>query len=711
SVRAIKRRWPLVKTSGGISNVSFSFRGNEPVREAMHAAFLYHAIRAGLDMGIVNAGRLPVYDDIEPELLAAVEDALLNRRPDATERLTELAGRVVGEATRAGPDLAWRSLDVAQRLEHALVEGIVDFIEQDVEEARRGAERPLHVIEGPLMDGMRRVGDLFGSGKMFLPQVVKSARVMKKGVAYLVPYLEADQRARGDETPRAKGKVLLATVKGDVHDIGKNIVGVVLGCNGYEIIDLGVMVPADRIVETAREQRVDIIGLSGLITPSLDQMVHVASELERQGFGLPLLIGGATTSKRHTAVKIEGRYSGPTVHVLDASRSVSVVGDLLSDERRDALVREVREEYTELRRRHERRGLEREIVPLETARRNRWRPERSAWAEYDPPAPRQPGIHTFDPVPLAELVDYIDWTPFFQTWELRGRHPEILDDERVGKAARRLYDDARAVLSEIVEAEALTARAVVGLFPAASRDEEIVLYGDTARRTPRAVIRHLRQQMAKEGRPNLCLADFVAPHDSEAADWSGAFAVTAGIGLDALCARYEADHDDYRSLLAKALADRLAEALAERLHKRVRTELWGYAPRESLDNRALIAESYQGIRPAPGYPACPDHTQKGILFELLDVRRRIGVELTEGWAMWPGASVSGWYIGHPEAFYFGVGRIGRDQVAAYAARRGIPIAEAEASLSPVLAYEPADGDEDAAPRAAEPEVGAAGGGR
>ncbi len=704
AVGRIKETLPGVSVSGGISNVSFAFRGNEAVREAMHSAFLYHAIGAGLDMGIVNAGRLPVYDDIDPELLEAVEDVLLNRRPEATERLTELAGRVAGTSARAAPDLAWRDRSVERRLEHALVEGILDFIEDDTEEARVKYGRPLHVIEGPLMDGMTRVGDLFGSGRMFLPQVVKSARVMKRAVAYLVPYLEEEKRARleaaGDgASPAAevalaedargltgKGRILLATVKGDVHDIGKNIVGVVLGCNGYEVIDLGVMVPADKILETARAERADIIGLSGLITPSLDEMVHVASEMERQGFTVPLLIGGATTSKKHTAVKIEGRYHGPTVHVLDASRSVGVVRELLSERRRDAFVRGVAEEYAEIRERHAERETGRAPVSLAQARANRFRPD---WSGYDPRAPAAPGITTFDPYPLPELVDYIDWTPFLAAWELKGRYPDILEDPRQGTAASQLMDDARALLDLIIDGELITARATVGLFPACARGDDVVLFADESRERPLAAVPHLRQQMAKRaGRPNVCLADFVAPEGSGVPDWSGAFAVTAGVGLEKLCAELESEVDDYRSLLAKSLADRLAEALAERMHQRVRKELWGYAPGEALENEDLIAETYAGIRPAPGYPACPDHTQKRILFDLLDVTERIGVELTETCAMWPAASVSGWYFAHPDSFYFGLGRIARDQVEDYAERAGVPVEEAERRLAPNLAYDP-----------------------
>jgi 5-methyltetrahydrofolate--homocysteine methyltransferase len=688
ATRRIKETLTGALVSGGVSNFSFAFRGNNAVREAMHSAFLYHAIQAGLDMGIVNAGRLPVYDDIPGELLEAVEDVLFNRRADATERLTEIAGRVSGQTERSGPDLAWRDLGVEERLKHALVEGIVDFIEEDTEEARLMYERPLSVIEGPLMGGMQRVGDLFGSGKMFLPQVVKSARVMKKAVEYLVPFLEAERAAGGDggASARSKGKILLATVKGDVHDIGKNIVGVVLGCNDYEVIDLGVMVPADRILETAREQGADIIGLSGLITPSLDEMVHVAGEMERQELETPLLIGGATTSRKHTAVRIDEKYRGPIVHVLDASRCVGVVSSLLNPERRESFARGVAEEYERVRVEFAEREGGRRLVSLEEARANRWTCD---WDSYTPPRPPKPGIEVYGSYSIEELIGFIDWTPFFQAWELRGRYPAILEDPVVGESARGLFDDARALLERIVEERLLTARAVVGLFPAASSGDDVILFEGSDRTRTGAIAHHLRQQMERrDDRRNVCLADFVAPVDRHAEDWIGAFAVTAGLGLEELCAAFEADHDDYRSILSKALADRLAEALAERLHQRVRAELWGYAPGESLDIEALIAEAYDGIRPAPGYPACPDHTQKRLLFDLLGVPQAIGVELTESYAMWPAASVSGWYFSHPDSFYFGVGRIDRDQVADYASRAGMPLPEVERWLSPSLAYTP-----------------------
>ncbi|HSM09055.1 MAG TPA: methionine synthase [Gemmatimonadota bacterium] len=686
AIRLIKRELPGVSTSGGISNVSFSFRGNPGLREAMHAAFLYRAIQAGLDMAIVNAGRLPIYDDIDPEVREAIEDVLWNRGDSAaaTERLTELAAGV--ESSRDGnrTDAAWRDWPVGKRLEHALVEGILDYIDDDVEEARVEAKLALDVIEGPLMDGMSRVGDLFGSGRMFLPQVVKSARVMKRAVAHLVPYMEAEREA-GARTATGKGKVLLATVKGDVHDIGKNIVGVVLSCNGYEVIDLGVMVPADRILETAASEDVDVIGLSGLITPSLDQMVRVATEMERRGLDLPLLIGGATTSRTHTAVKIDGAYSGPVVHVTDASRGVGVVSRLLSSsDSRSALTAEIEAEYDGVREHHADRMADRTLLTLEQARANRWRPEDET---RTPEPPRKPGIHVFDSYPLAPLVDYIDWTPFFHTWEIRGRYPAVLDDEVKGEAARQLLEDARALLRQIVDEELLEARAAVGLFRAASREDDLVFYDPDDATRVLGSVPHLRQQTERTDRPNLCLSDFVREED----DWAGAFAVTAGFGLPDLCSRFEADGDDYRSLLAKSLADRLAEAAAERLHEQVRKELWGYAPDENLTPEQLVAEAYVGIRPAPGYPACPDHSQKRQLLDLLGGEDTTGIRLTESFAMWPASSVSGWYFAHPGSQYFGLGRIGRDQVVDYARRSGIDPAEAEQRLMPNLAYEPAGG--------------------
>jgi 5-methyltetrahydrofolate--homocysteine methyltransferase len=687
ATRRIKETLPRALVSGGVSNLSFAFRGSPRIREAMHSAFLYHAIRAGMDMGIVNAGQLAVYEDIPADLLVAVEDVLFNRRPDATERLTALAEGYRGSTVTAKEDAAWRALPVGERLKHALVEGILDHIESDVEEARHHAGKPIDVIEGPLMEGMNVVGDLFGAGKMFLPQVVKSARVMKKAVAYLVPFLEAEQRASGGV--RRAGTVVLATVKGDVHDIGKNIVGVVLRCNNYEVIDLGVMVPAQTILDTARAKQADVIGLSGLITPSLDEMVHVGRELSRQGFTLPLLIGGATTSRAHTAVKIAPAYGGPTVHVLDASRGVGVVSQLLSAERREQFLRDTRAEYDALRTQHGARDADRAILPLAEARRRRAAPD---WSSYDPPAPCRPGVTTLDDYPLAELVPYIDWTPFFQAWEMKGSYPAILEDSRMGETARKLFADAQALLQRLVRERTIRARAVVGLFPAHATGDDIEIYTGDDRARVRAVAHGLRQQFEKgPGRPNLCLSDYVAPRDSGKADWIGAFAVTAGIGVDQVCAAFERDHDDYASILTKALADRLTEALAERLHERVRTELWGYAPDERYDAAALVAERYRGIRPAPGYPACPDHTEKRVLFDLLDAETAAGMTLTESCAMLPAASVSGWYFSHPEARYFGVGRLGKDQVADYAARKGMAVAEMERWLAANLAYDPAAG--------------------
>jgi 5-methyltetrahydrofolate--homocysteine methyltransferase len=688
AVRRIKETLPRALVSGGVSNLSFAFRGVPRIREAMHAAFLYHAIAAGMDMGIVNAAQLAVYADIPPDLLTAVEDVLFNRRPDATERLTALAEQYRGGTAAVASDAAWRSLPVVERLKHALVEGILDHIEEDVEQARQRAARPIEVIEGPLMDGMNVVGDLFGAGKMFLPQVVKSARVMKKAVAFLVPYLEAEQRAAGGS--RRAGTIVLATVKGDVHDIGKNIVGVVLRCNNYDVVDLGVMVAAQTILDTAREKRADVIGLSGLITPSLDEMVHVAREMTRQGFAVPLLIGGATTSRAHTAVKIAPAYSGPVIHVLDASRGVGVVSQLLSAERRDGLVSSTAAEYEQLRTAHQARDAERVILPLAEARR---RAARLDWSAYEPPRPQCPGVTVVRDYPLAELLPLIDWTPFFQAWELKGRYPAILDDSVVGAQARALHADATALLDRIVRERLLGARAVLGLFPANAVGDDVVVYEAEDRQRVRVVLRGLRQQFEKgPGRPNLALADFVAPQESGKLDYVGAFAVTAGVGQDALVRSFEQEHDDYSAILTKALADRLAEALAERLHQRVRTEFWGYAAGEQLDNAALIAERYRGIRPAPGYPACPEHTEKRALFELLRVTDAVGITLTESCAMLPTASVAGWYFAHPEASYFGLGRIGRDQVADYAARKRWSLAEAERWLGPNLAYEPAPAD-------------------
>jgi 5-methyltetrahydrofolate--homocysteine methyltransferase len=683
ATRRIKAALPHVLVSGGVSNVSFAFRGNDPVREAIHAVFLYHAIEAGMSMGIVNAGQLPIYSDIPPDLLQRVEDVVLNRRPDATDRLLEIADSVKGQAAANGGDLAWRDAPVAKRLAHALVEGIADYIVEDTEEARLQAERPIQVIEGPLMDGMNVVGDLFGAGKMFLPQVVKSARVMKKAVAHLVPFIEAEKDASA--AARSNGRVLLATVKGDVHDIGKNIVGVVLQCNNYEVIDLGVMVPCAKILETARREQVDLIGLSGLITPSLEEMSFVASELEREGFKVPLLIGGATTSRVHTAVKIEPKYHGPTVHVLDASRAVGVASNLLSGTLRDGFVAGVRSEYQGLRDRRGDRRPEERRVSLAEARRNRLDID---WSTVQPPRPCFTGTRVLSDYPLTDLAEVIDWTPFFQTWELAGHYPAILDDPKVGPAATSLFRDAQRLLDRIVQERLLQAHAVVGLFPANSVGDDIELYADDTRTRPLALIHTLRQQMLKPpGRPNLALADYVAPRESGVADYAGAFAVTAGVGLDRVVAGFEAAHDDYSAILAKALADRLAEAFAERLHQRVRTELWGYARGESLDNARLIGEEYQGIRPAPGYPACPDHTEKRALFDLLGAEARAGITLTESYAMLPAAAVSGYYFWPPEAKYFGVGKIDRDQVEDYARRKGMDVGSVERWLAPNLNYE------------------------
>jgi 5-methyltetrahydrofolate--homocysteine methyltransferase len=682
ATKRIKANLPYAKVSGGVSNISFSFRGNDAVREAMHSAFLFHAIRAGMDMGIVNAGQLAIYEDVPKDLLAAVEDVLFDRHPEATERLLDVAQRFKGDgAGRREQSLEWRDAPVGKRLEYALVNGIADFVEGDTEEARAAASRPLDVIEGPLMAGMSVVGDLFGSGKMFLPQVVKSARVMKKAVAYLVPYIEAE---KGEGESSKAGRILMATVKGDVHDIGKNIVGVVLQCNNYEVIDLGVMVPAAKILETARKEKVDAIGLSGLITPSLDEMVNVAKEMERQKFEVPLLIGGATTSQVHTAVKIAPGYSKTTVYVPDASKAVGVVGALLSSDR-ERYAAGIKTRYEEARARHARSGRSAQRRPINIARENRVRID---WAGYEPPAPRRPGLSVFETYELAELVPYIDWTPFFRTWELAGRYPKILEDEVVGDAARNLFRDAEAMLRRIVDERWLTAKAVVGLWPAASIGDDVEVYAEDGK-TRRAVLHGLRQQTARDdGRANHCLSDFVAPADSGRSDWIGGFAVTTGHGVDEVAADFDRRHDDYGSIMVKALADRLAEAFAERMHQRVRTELWGYAPDERLDNEALIAESYAGIRPAPGYPACPDHTEKQTLFQLLDAERHTGLTLTESFAVWPSAAVVGLYLSHPKSTYFGVGKIGRDQVDDYARRKARPVEEVERWLAPNLGYDP-----------------------
>ena len=690
----LKRRFPLSHVSGGVSNVSFSFRGNDAVREAIHSVFLYHAIRAGMDMGIVNAGQLHVYDEIEPDLKSAVEDVVLNRRSDSTERLLAIADTVQGtrsdSSTSSGrADESWRSLPVNERIRHALVNGIDSHVEVDVEEARQSAERALHVIEGPLMDGMNVVGDLFGSGQMFLPQVVKSARVMQKAVAQLVPYIEAE--TEDGEAPRSSGKVVLATVKGDVHDIGKNIVGVVLRCNNYEVIDLGVMTPFQTILDTAREEDADVIGLSGLITPSLDEMVTVAREMTRQGFETPLLIGGATTSVAHTAVRIAPEYDSGVIHVRDASRSVTMMSDLLGDDGQ-RVIEDTRSRYTKVREDRESRSKQIKLLTIEEARRRREKPD---WQKSVQPAPRFTGLRIFDNYPLEDLIARIDWTPFFLTWEMRGTYPSILDSPTYGREARTLFRDARNLLEKMIEQSALTARAVIGFWPANAVGDDVEVYspssaeaGDVAAR-----LHFLRQQADKSGaranlpRDNFCLADFIAPRESGVKDHIGAFVVTAGIGSDEYAGALEAAHDDYGAIMTKALADRLAEAFAERMHERVRKEFWGYSQDEDLGNDELIKEQYQGIRPAPGYPACPDHTEKSTLWELLDAERNTGVRLTENFAMWPTASVSGLYFANPGSHYFGVGRLGRDQVEDYALRKGMSVDEVERWLRPNLAYD------------------------
>jgi 5-methyltetrahydrofolate--homocysteine methyltransferase len=683
AARWIRANLPHAHVSGGVSNLSFAFRGNERVREAMHSVFLYHAIKAGMDMGIVNAGQIAVYDTLDPELREACEDVVLNRRTDAAERLLALADKFRGKGQEAKEvDLAWRDKPVEARLSHALVQGITDFIEGDVEEARLKAKRPLDVIEGPLMDGMNIVGDLFGSGKMFLPQVVKSARVMKQAVAHLMPYMLHDDRSHSN----SNGKIVMATVKGDVHDIGKNIVGVVLQCNNYDVIDLGVMVPAAKILETALAEKADIIGLSGLITPSLDEMCHVASEMERQGLDLPLLIGGATTSRVHTAVKIHPNYKrGQAVHVNDASRAVGVAQALMSREQRGGYVTELRSEYARIAATHARAQEDKLRLSLAVARANALKLD---WSAYAPPKPAFLGTKVLADYPIRELVDFIDWTPFFSTWELNGRFPAILDDAKYGEAARTLYEDARTMLDKIVSEGWFKASAAIGFWPANSVGDDIEVFADEARTKPMAVMHGLRQQLSKrEGRFNTAISDFVAPRESGLADYLGAFAVTAGIGEDVIADRFKRANDDYSAIMVKALADRLAEAFAERLHQRVRKEFWGYAPEENFSGEQLIAEQYRGIRPAPGYPAQPDHTEKGTLFELL-AAERIGVTLTESFAMWPGAAVSGLYLSHPQSNYFGVGKIERDQVEDYARRKGWSVAECERWLAPILNYDP-----------------------
>ena len=691
ATRWIRRNLPYAKVSGGVSNVSFSFRGNDPAREAIHTVFLYHAIKAGMTMGIVNAGMIGVYDELDPELRERVEDVVLNRRPDATERMIEFAGTLRAGGAREEQNLEWRNEPVEKRLAHALVQGITQWIVEDTEEARQKMEkqggRPIHVIEGPLMDGMNIVGDLFGAGKMFLPQVVKSARVMKQAVAHLIPYIEAEKARLGDAKP--KGKIVIATVKGDVHDIGKNIVSVVLQCNNYEVVNMGVMVPCQKILDTAREERCDIIGLSGLITPSLEEMAHVAREMQRQGFTLPLLIGGATTSRTHTAVKIAPGYTnGPTVWVPDASRSVTVCSNLLADdeEARRKYLDEVNEDYEKIRVQHAgKKGPE--LVPLEKARANRLKTD---WQSCAPPPPAFLGLRQLRNYDLAEIAEYIDWGPFFQTWDLAGSYPKILDDEVVGGEARKVLADARAMLKKIIEGRWLAADAVFGLFPANSVNDgdDIEIYADEKRDRVLMTWHNLRQQNVKPaGNPNLCLGDFIAPKGAGVRDYIGAFAVTAGTGIEKRVKEFEAKHDDYSAIMLKALDDRLAEAFTELLHKRVRREFWGYAKDEHLDNDALIAERYRGIRPAPGYPACPDHTEKGPLFRMLNAEA-VGIILTESYAMYPASSVSGFYLAHPESRYFAVGKVAKDQVEDYARRKDMPLAEVERWLAPVLAYDP-----------------------
>ncbi len=680
ATKEIKRQLPYARVSGGVSNVSFSFRGNEPVRRAIHGVFLYHAIAAGMDMGIVNAGDLPVYDDIPVELRDAVEDVVLNRRPDATERLVDLAPKYKGDKAEARVvDLKWRDQPVAERLAHALVHGVTDWIVEDTETARLAADRPLHVIEGPLMDGMNRVGDLFGAGKMFLPQVVKSARVMKQAVAHLLPFMEAE---KAGQVRQANGRIIMATVKGDVHDIGKNIVGVVLQCNNYEVIDLGVMVPADRIIDAAIEHQADAVGLSGLITPSLDEMVFVASEMQRRGLNVPLLIGGATTSKTHTAVKIEPAYqAGSTTYVLDASRAVGVVSHLLSPDTRDEAASATRADYVRIREQFARGREARPRASLADARRNAFTVD---WTGYQPPTPAFLGLRSFEAYDLAELAAHIDWSPFFQSWDLVGRYPAILDDDVVGEAARALWADARPLLDRIVAENRFTARGVIGFWPANAVGDDIVVYGDETRSASVATFHTLRQQMDKSS-ANTALSDFVAPV-GVARDYIGGFAVTAGHGETEFARGFRDAGDDYSAIIVSALADRLAEAFAERLHARVRQEFWGYAPVEALSLDDMLAEKYVGIRPAPGYPAQPDHTEKATLFRLLDATARTGISLTESFAMFPAAAVSGLYFSHPKAHYFGVGKIDRDQVADYAARKGWDLSEVERWLAPILAY-------------------------
>jgi 5-methyltetrahydrofolate--homocysteine methyltransferase len=680
----IRKNLPYAKISGGVSNVSFSFRGNEPVREAIHTVFLYHAIKAGMGMGIVNAGQLGVFEEIPRELRDAVEDVVLNRHPDAGEKLVKIAENVKGGGKEQVEDLEWRKGTVQERLTHALVRGITTFIIEDTEEARQQAKFPVEVIEGPLMVGMNVVGDLFGAGKMFLPQVVKSARVMKQAVAHLVPYIEAEKLRSGDS--KAKGKIVMATVKGDVHDIGKNIVTVVLQCNNFEVINMGVMVPCQQILDTAREHNADIIGLSGLITPSLEEMAHVAKEMERQGFKIPLLIGGATTSRVHTAVKIEPNYpSGPTVYVTDASRAVGVCSNLLSDTLRDDYVAGIKAEYVVAREQHESKKSKAVYVTLDVARAHGVKTD---WNNYTPPKPYLTGVQKFEAYPLEKIAEYIDWSPFFNAWELAGRYPKILQDEVVGVEATKLFKDAQAMLKKIIKEKWLTANAVFGLFSANTvNSDDIEIYTDESRSKVAMTWHNLRQQTKKPADiPNYCLADYIAPKESGVADYIGGFAVTAGIGIDEHVARFEAQHDDYNAIMLKALADRLAEAFAELLHARIRREFWGYATDETLDNDALIAEKYRGIRPAPGYPACPEHSEKGPLFELLQAPLNAGINITDSFAMLPTAAVSGFYFSHPQAQYFASGKVDKEQVTSYAKRKGWSMEQAERWLAPVLSY-------------------------
>ncbi|KAF0151946.1 MAG: methionine synthase [Ignavibacteria bacterium] len=683
AVRWIKKNLPRAKISGGVSNISFSFRGNDTVREAMHSAFLYHAIEAGMDMGIVNAGQLAVYEEIPKELLEKVEDVLLNRKADATERLVEFANTISIDVKQENCDAAWRLESVEERLKHAIVKGLVDYIEQDIEEARQKYSQPLQVIEGPLMSAMNFVGDLFGSGKMFLPQVVKSARVMKKAVAYLIPFIEAEKEKSGSK--KSNGVVLMATVKGDVHDIGKNIVGVVLGCNNYDIIDLGVMAPSDKILSTAVEKNVDVIGLSGLITPSLDEMVHVAKEMERMNLNIPLLIGGATTSRVHTAVKIAPEYSHTTIHVLDASKSVGVVSNLLREESKDAFISKFKNDYKKLREDHFKKYSEKEYLKIDQARANKLKLD---WNNYLVSSPQKLGVTTFKDFSLCEIRNYIDWTPFFQTWELKGKYPAIFDNDTYGNEAKKIFVDANKLLDKIIEQKLLTANGIVGLFPANSIEDDIEIFVDDSRKGILAKLNSIRQQSIKsQGLPNIALSDFIAPKNTNVKDYIGMFAVTTGHGIEKLVERFDKDHDDYNSIMVKAIADRLAEAFAELLHEKVRKDIWGFASDEDLSNEKLIAEDYCGIRPAPGYPAQPDHTEKLTIWKLLDVEKEISISLTESLAMNPAASVCGIYFAHPQSKYFTVGKIGKDQVEDYRRRKGMSLKEAEKWLRPILNYD------------------------